>query len=213
METILTGDGSVTCYNRAYQESYHSITGAAEEAVRKYAIPCLAGIKGAVRILDICFGLGYNSAAAIDYLNGIPAEITCLEKDPEILRMIQDMSPPFRSYHLIRELALRGHIRTGRTKMELIIGPAEETVRRSGTGFDAVFLDPFSPKKNPELWTILFLKDVGKKMKPGGILATYSCARQVRDNLACAGFEVSDGPRVRRRGPSTIARKIYKVGT
>ena len=40
------------------------------------------------------------------------------------------------------------------------------------------------------------------------ILATYSCARIVRDNLKEAGFEVFDGPSVGRRAPSTIAKKL-----
>ncbi|PIN80139.1 hypothetical protein COV16_01405 [Candidatus Woesearchaeota archaeon CG10_big_fil_rev_8_21_14_0_10_34_8] len=42
-------------------------------------------------------------------------------------------------------------------------------------------------------------------MKEGGVLATYSCARKVRDALKNAGFSVKDEPCVGRRSPSTIA--------
>jgi tRNA U34 5-methylaminomethyl-2-thiouridine-forming methyltransferase MnmC len=44
-------------------------------------------------------------------------------------------------------------------------------------------------------------------MKKGGKLATYSCARVVRENLVAAGFSVSDGPCVGRRAPGTVAVK------
>ena len=68
-----------------------------------------------------------------------------------------------------------------------------------------MFLDPFSPPKNPELWTESFFREVKKLMKPKAILATYSCARIVRDNLKKAGFIVKDGPIIGRRSPSTLA--------
>ena len=44
-------------------------------------------------------------------------------------------------------------------------------------------------------------------MNKKGILTTYSCARQVRENLKKAGFIVKDGPCVGRRAPATIALK------
>ena len=51
------------------------------------------------------------------------------------------------------------------------------------------------------------LENVSKIVKKGGVLATYSCAKIVRENLIAAGFEVKDGPCVGRRAPSTIAIK------
>jgi len=62
-----------------------------------------------------------------------------------------------------------------------------------------------TPKKCPELWTFEFFSDIKKVMKKGGVLATYSCARSVRENLIQAGFHVKDGPCVGRWAPSTLA--------
>jgi tRNA U34 5-methylaminomethyl-2-thiouridine-forming methyltransferase MnmC len=45
-------------------------------------------------------------------------------------------------------------------------------------------------------------------MEKGAILATYSCAGQVKRNLKEAGFEIKDGPVVGRRAPGTIAVNI-----
>jgi tRNA U34 5-methylaminomethyl-2-thiouridine-forming methyltransferase MnmC len=44
-------------------------------------------------------------------------------------------------------------------------------------------------------------------IKRNGILATFSCARMARDNMAAAGFMYDDGPILGRRGPGTIATK------
>ena len=68
MQKVTTHDGSETFLNVEVNESYHSYTGAVEEAREKFCIP--AGIKalaqkGSFRLLDVCFGMGYNSAMAI----------------------------------------------------------------------------------------------------------------------------------------------------
>ncbi len=70
-----------------------------------------------------------------------------------------------------------------------------------------MFLDPFSPKKCLQLWTKEFFDNIHRVMKKKSRLATYSCARIVRDNLKSAGFMIQDGPKLWRRGPSTIAIK------
>ena len=92
-------------------------------------------------------------------------------------------------------------------KIKLLLGDARETIKQVTEKIDFVFLDPFSPKKCPELWTDEFFKDIYTIMRPGSKLATYSCARIVRDNLTKAGFSVSDGPIVGRRAPGTIGIK------
>ena len=89
--------------------------------------------------------------------------------------------------------------------IKIILGDARETVKKLNEKFDVVFLDPFSPKKCTELWTEVFFSDVKKLMKKNGILATYSCARSVRDNLRKLVFVVEDGPCIGRKSPSTIA--------
>ena len=215
MQKFTTKDSSVTFYNPKYNEYYHSKTGAVEEAVEKYAKPTkiaeLARI-GSLRILDICFGLGYNSCAAIDAaLLANPdclIEITALENDEEILSKIQAINPDFRHYDIIRALAIKKAYKKDNIKLELIMGDAKKTIKNLEPGFDAVFLDPFSPKQQPEMWTENFFRDIHKLMKKGAILATYSCARVVKDNLRQVGFELRDGPKVGRRSPATLAVKI-----
>ncbi|MBD3314108.1 hypothetical protein GF345_06715 [Candidatus Woesearchaeota archaeon] len=214
MKPITTKDNSITFHNPEYDEYYHSLSGAMEEAVKKYAEPCrIAQLarKGSITILDVCFGLGYNSAAAIDAaLEANPqcrVRILALENDQEILNKARDIDAGFKNYSLIRKIAEMHNARQGSVEIELFLGDAIIKIKDVNEKVDAVFLDPFSPKRCPELWTEEFFRDIHKVMREGAILATYSCARSVRENLKKAGFEVMDGPFVGRNAPSTLAVK------
>lgn len=202
MKATKTQDNSYTFFNEEYQENYHSITGALEEAQKKFIQPLK--VHDGQTILDICFGLGYNTFAAIE--NAKHLKIIALEKDAVVLNELQSLDIN-KTYEIIKKVAKEKRYKDTNYDIQLIIGPAEATIKGIKETFDCVFLDPFSPKKNPELWTKEFFQEIYKRMKPGAQLATYSCARIVRDNLKAAGFLVRDGPRVGRRGPSTIAIK------
>ena len=205
MEIVITGDGSSTLYSEKFKQIYHSKSGAVEESVEKFVRPCMKFKDKHPKILDICFGLGYNSAAALDLLG--ECEIIGLEDDPLILRKILDTADYFVSYPLIKKAAKKGEMMQGGTSIRIILGDALKTIKQIEQRFDIVFLDPFSPAACPELWTPEFIADIYAVIRQGGILTTYSCARKVRDALKSAGFEVRDGPVVGRRAPATIAVK------
>lgn len=205
MKLVKTKDNSETFFNEEYGEAYHSLTGAMEEAEEKYIKPL--GVKDHQVILDICFGLGYNSFAAIEHAKHL--KIIALEKDQEILNHLQNLNINNTYNKIIKVLAKEHHYKDENYDLKLLLGPAQETIKTIKEHFDVVFLDPFSPKKNPELWTAEFFKEIFIRMKPGAKMATYSCARSVRDNLKTVGFIVTDGPAVKRRGPSTTAQKPF----
>ncbi len=211
MKEIITADDSITFYNEKYDEAYHSISGAKEEALKKFAEPCRIGSLQTAVILDICFGIGYNSAAALDLFKGTAIEMVGIENDPKIINRILDIDAPFLSYGLIQLLADQKEVLIdikNYVHLKLLIEDARKAIKSLPSDyFTTIFLDPFSPKKCPELWTEDFFKEIYRVSKPGAILATYSCARVVRDNLRTAGFKVQDGPRVGRRAPGTIALK------
>lgn len=214
MEKFITKDGSATFYNEKYDDIYHSVSGAVEEAVEKFVKPtniAKLAMDGSIRLLDICFGLGYNAGAAIDAViesnKDCMIEIICLESDRHILRQIRLLQPPIKHYNLIKELVESENLRYRQENisLRLVLGDARQTVKELKPCFDAVFLDPFAPKKQPELWQHEFFCNIKRLMKRKSLLATYSCARMVRDNLKKAGFTVHDGPRVGRPSPSTVA--------
>jgi len=202
----ITEDNSITLFSEKYQEHYHSTKGAVEESFEKFVKPCkIAELakKGKIKILDVCFGVGYNSAAAIDVaLEANPEciiEIVGLENDPKILDEIKNLNPAFKHYDIIKGKS------NERIKLKILLGDARERIKELNEKFDAIFFDPFSPKVCPELWTKEFFKEIKRLMNPGAILTTYSCARIVRDNMKAVGLTVEDGPVLGRRGPATIA--------
>jgi len=206
----MTKDGSETLFNPSYRDYYHSTAGALAEARIKYIEPCrikeLAAISE-VSLLDIGFGLGYNLGVALDEIMSAGGKLLAvsLEMDEDILSKLSGMDPKITSYHAIKKLAQKRYYSDEHANLRLIMGNAVQTIKEINMKFDAVFHDPFAPTRNPELWTKEFFRDAKRLMKPRAVLATYSCARHVRDNLRWAGFLVKDGPVFGRRGPSTIA--------
>ncbi len=215
MHKIMTADNTETFLNTEVGESYHSQTGAVEEALKKYANPCKIAEKakaGTIKILDMFFGLGYNSAMAIDVaLEANPnceIEITGLEYDPNIIQKIQEVNPPINSYKIYKQLTNNKIIQHNNITIKLIIGDARETIKQfKDEHFDAVFFDPFSPKTAPDMWTQELFTEVHRVMNSSAIMATYSCARMARENMKAAGLFYDEGPVVGRRGPGTIATK------
>ena len=60
---IPTKDTSITLYSARFNETYHHVgDGALEETLCKHVLPLLSLQKDArvLRVLDICFGLGFN---------------------------------------------------------------------------------------------------------------------------------------------------------
>lgn len=226
-----TEDGSDTCFNEQFGQAYHSKFGAYREALEKHVqacrIPELAQTQSELKILDICFGLGYNSFVAIEEALKINPEIKIeiigLESDIEILRKISECKMPdslkkfqelFKTVmgdrckgevgHCLK-ISLQPH---SSSPITLHLGDARETILNlEDNSFDAVFFDPFSPSVCPELWTKEFISDVVSKTKPGAYLSTYSCARVVKDNFKAAGCEISEGPRCGRKNGGVLARR------
>jgi len=220
MKVVVTGDKSTTFFNEKFQEHYHSTSGAAEEAIKKFVEPTnireLAKA-GTIKILDICFGLGYNTAAALDAIwevnKDCKVEVIGLESDEDLFESLIHHEAPFKSYYLVRKLASNEilDLLDQNITISILGGDARDSIKSLSSNsqilqtFDIVFLDPFSPKKCPELWTKEFFTEIKKLMKNGAYLTTYSCASSVRKNLQELNFKVRDGPIVGRRSPSTVA--------
>jgi tRNA U34 5-methylaminomethyl-2-thiouridine-forming methyltransferase MnmC len=219
-----TKDGSHTFYSDEFQEAFHSIHGAKQEAENKYIQPCLikeiARQKSIIRILDICYGLGYNSAAAIEAIWAVnpqcSIELIALEISADVPRAAvkYQLLNLWRSPvpQLLTLLANTLEIKDKWLHGQLILGDARQTISSMPKNWqaDAIFLDPFSPPKCPQLWTVEFIKSVAQRLTPTGRLATYSCAAAVRTALSLAGLHFGSIVLGDRHSPGTIASFEYK---
>jgi tRNA U34 5-methylaminomethyl-2-thiouridine-forming methyltransferase MnmC len=79
--------------------------------------------------------------------------------------------------------------------------------------YDAVFLDPFSPRRQAQSWDPTFVAAIAQRMAPGAWLSTYTVSKPVRRALAAAGLVVSDGPAVGRKRAGTLAWRDVGGGT
>ena len=216
---VISSDNSPTFFSEEFGECYHSKSGAIEESFEKFAkISNLSSVeKKIVSVLDVCFGVGYNCLAALVELMKNPnvedIRIVCLELDEDIISKISDIVLDYPEYDLVKDLAMKKKLLLKdyggkRIKLDLLVDDARNSVKHLPRNyFDFIFHDPFSPKVCPVLWTEEFFSDVHSISKKNAVLTTYSCARLVRDNLKSAGFSISDGIKLHRRGPSTIAIK------
>ena len=214
MEEVITADGSVTFRSEKVGECYHTQSGAVEESNEKFVAPSNISnfVKnGKVVIFDVCFGLGYNTAAVIDAIKKIDESceivVYAFENDQEILDKIKLVNPNFDNFNYIKDIVDFHELNEDNVRIHLLLGDAKEKIKEVKDNADLIFFDPFSPKKAPEMWVAEFFEDIYSRTNPGGILTTYSCARVVRDNLKSVGFNVCDGPIIGRRSPSTVATK------
>lgn len=213
-------DGSYTLFNEDFGECYHSPVGAALEARKKFAKPCQIPFrcsKGHIKILDVCFGFGYNTAAALELVPpACRVKVIALENDKNIFSKGLTLPFPFENEELFRrwekgwDEEKKSFVCTSEKNdwtFSLLIGDALERISEVEEDVDIVFFDPFSPKKDPLLWTKEFFSKIFSCCAQDAVLVTYSCARSARQAMIEAGFVVEDGPVVGRRGPATLAFK------
>ncbi len=228
-----TADGSVTFFSPEFQETFHSSSGAKEEALHKFVLP--SGLEALVqerkeegrsdrsplknshkipiKILDVCYGLGYNTAAALETVWKVdplcPVELWAWELEPTVpqaalgfLRSYPDPIP-----EILTTLATELKVNTPQFQGKLEIGDARKTMQRLAPDCraDVIFLDPFSPPKCPQLWSIEFIALLAQHLQPQGKIITYSCAAAVRTALLQAGLYIASTPSVGRKNPGTIA--------
>ncbi len=217
----LTEDGSFTFFSEEFQEHFHSAAGAKREAEEKFLIPCRiadqARLKSRICLLDICYGLGHNTAAALTEIWRINPDcrvtLIALERDLAIATdsYEQNVLSPWSAEvaDLLGQLSRDLTIATPRLQAQLLIGDARQTIQQAiAQNFqaDAIFLDPFSPPKCPQLWTVEFFQLISQCLAPEGYLATYSCAASVRQAMASAKLQFGATAAVGRRSPGTLAR-------
>lgn len=214
---IITADGTSSLFSNEYNEAMHTTSGAYQEALLKHVYPSmiLECSHRELYVLDIGFGIGYNILALLmEFIQ---------RKDPQILRVIsleKDLSyfPYMKKlffgderdviYDNIKSALLKGEFNSIRYSIKHIRGDARDSIKELGNiKFDAIFHDPYSPSKNPEMWSVDFFQRLNKLTADYSILTTYSSAPQIRMALIEAGFRIGKGPSVGKKREGTLASR------
>ena len=198
---VLCEDGTYTLYSKEFDEPYHSTRdGALHESLQKYVIPTLTrkAEKQKLVILDICFGLGYNTLATLYWIKsqGLHTciEIHSPEFDEGLVRSLGsfDYPPEFEILRPIIETISRDfYYEDAQFKIEVHLGDARQVIPRlhtEGIRCDIIYQDAFSPAHNPLLWTREWFADIRALCRSDAVLASYSTAAAVRLGLYENGF-------------------------
>ncbi len=106
---------------------------------------------------------------------------------PELLPMAQSL---VEQWWGLTDGLHRLRFEDGRIQLTLGIGSAHQRLPQLQINADSVYLDGFSPKRNPDLWDRETLKAIAGHCRRGSRLATWCVARTVREELEHAGFQV-----------------------
>jgi len=197
-ELVLCEDGSNTLFSKEFDEPYHSTKdGALHESLEKHVKPALSIKKDVAKlvILDICFGLGYNTLATLYYIqkNKLNTKVHILspEFDKELVRSLNTFAypPEFDNLkHIIKAISENLYYQDEQFKIEILLGDARKSVPKIKEQIDVIYQDAFSPAHNPLLWTKEFFADMANISKEDTLLTTYSTAAAIRLGLYENGF-------------------------
>ena len=191
-------DGSHTLFSQEFDEPYHSTKdGALHESLEKHVKPALALTKdkSKLTILDICFGLGYNTFATLVTIKKrqLKTKIHILspEFDEALVRSLDtfDFPSEFDSIKpIIRAISQNLTYEDEQFKIEILLGDARQNIPKIQEKIDIIYQDAFSPVHNPLLWTREWFADIRAKCHRDAILTTYSTAAAIRLGLYENGF-------------------------
>ncbi len=198
---VTTNDGSNTLYSSKFNQHYHSVkAGAINEALSKHVIPAITytinnNLKE-INILDICFGLGYNTFTTIDYIikNNLDIKVNFYspEFDTELIKSLQDFEFPNEFLYMkniIDEVSKNNFYKDDRFTIEVFNGCAREYIKTLNN-IHIVYQDAFSSDVNKELWTQEYFEDIYNCTNQNCLMTTYSIATPIRLSMWESGFEI-----------------------
>lgn len=205
---IKTLDGSNTLYSKKYAQHFHDVdTGAIKESLTKHVIPALEMHKEAktLRILDICFGIGYNTLSTIYYVNkhklDIKLEFYSPEFDKALIKSLNTFEFPSEFdeiKHIIEDLSIKQFYEDKNIKISIFLGDARKYIKTL-SNIDIVYQDAFSSDVNKELWTYEYFKDIYNLCNENAVVTTYSVSTPIRLSMYEAGFFIYEIKPVKKK--------------
>lgn len=171
IEIFTSQDGSKGLYNKELDEVYHSKFGAYKEALEKFVEPCYILNDRPLKILDICYGIGYNTKTALLKLKNIEL-IDCVEIDKSLV----ELSAKFPSKSDILE----------NKKVNFYIEDIRSAIKKLDKKYDIIFHDGFCPHKQATVWSQNLIWEISKRLK--GLYITYNTSKPVLAALREAGL-------------------------
>lgn len=207
---ITTADGSKTIQIEEWNEQYHSIHGAIQEAkhvfIKHGLLFCYnnLNVQNQLSILEIGFGTGLNTFMTVLKSNDLSVDInyTGIEAYPVPFDEVQllnyaDLLDPdskycFDSIHQANweEWTVITPIFKLQKQKKFFQNIEDQNV------YDLIYFDAFGARVQPDLWTVDMFKRMYTALKTNGVLVTYSAKGSVRRAMQDVGFVIE-----RLKGP------------
>ena len=181
IKTFKTQDGSIGLYDKELDEIFHSKFGAKTEAFEKFIEPALIYKDKPIKILDICYGIGYNTKCALENFTNI-IEIDCLEINSELVQK----SAEFEYSKKVNEIITKNL--ENPDFIHFYIDDARKSVQNLNKKYDLIFHDGFSPHKQSLLWSEDFILKISSLMHKDSIYCTYNHSKPILNALNKTGL-------------------------
>jgi tRNA U34 5-methylaminomethyl-2-thiouridine-forming methyltransferase MnmC len=220
---ITTADGSKTIQIKEWNEQYHSVHGAIQEANHVYIkhgllffyTEKLKQLQSEISILEIGFGTGLNAlltqlkaeelSQSVNYV-GVEA-FPISSEELEQLNYTSELEVPFGKLKQLHSCSWEEEHQISevfklKKQQQFFKDISVENM------FDVIYFDAFGARVQPELWTEDIFKIMYKALKQNGVLTTYAAIGSVRRILIALGFEVErlDGPPGKRHMLRAVKR-------
>jgi tRNA U34 5-methylaminomethyl-2-thiouridine-forming methyltransferase MnmC len=202
---IRTSDGSKTIQLTGWNEQYHSIHGAIQEA---YHVFIEAGLRQfanrKLSVLEVGFGTGLNALITLLEAPALQLRLqyTALETAPVSEGEWQELAygseldqPRAEEFYKKLHHAVWGEFAPVHPDFSLL--KLQTDVREflvDQPFYDLIYFDAFGARVQPELWTLNIFTRMFSVLRPGGILVTYSAKGSVRRAMEAAGFKTERLP-------------------
>ena len=204
---VTTADGSKTLQIEEWQEQYHSMHGAIQEAYHVFIKHGLNLFENkAIAILEIGFGTGLNAyitfleaqykGLSINYY-GIEAYPVSFEEamSMEYVTSLKDADFGQEAFELMHKSPWNFPVKIASFFNLLKLEKKFQDINDSNA-YELIYFDAFGFRVQPELWSESIFLKMYTALRPGGVLVTYAAKGSVRRAMVSVGFLVErlEGP-------------------
>jgi len=208
---ITTADGSKTIQIEEWDEQYHSIHGAIQEANHVFIKHGLHHVNSIsekssqeISILEIGFGTGLNAFITALESQKLQKKIhyVGVEAYPVATKEIEQLNYAELIKEQASEMFTKLHDVPWEVQTEISsnfrLTKRQQFFSEIGdeSSYDLIYFDAFGARVQPELWTEDIFRIMYNALKNNGVLVTYSAKGSVRRAMQAVGFRVErlEGP-------------------